>query len=209
MSKSCAIQYWGYLFYFVCNLGRAFLFSLLCISLLSIALFYISHSCISYVCGVHQSSMSINFLLWCGPLWYIFPWKCWLCLPSNSNVIYITVFILLCICFARRCFGCCSLFETMQTLYFAVYGLINVSHFELNQGHDFTQFVGKLIYGSYCAIMVVVLLNMLIAMLSNSYQNISVSASRQVCSSYSRAPMFPMCMTCLNTQLFLLQLFML
>ena len=71
------------------------------------------------------------------------------------------------------------MFEILQTLYFAVYGLVDISHFELKQKHDFTQFVGKLMFGTYCAIMIVVLLNMLIAMLSNSYQYISVSRHAQ------------------------------
>ena len=70
-----------------------------------------------------------------------------------------------------------SLFEILQTLYFAIYGLVDIKHFELKQNHEFTQFVGKLMFGTYSAIMVVVLINMLIAMLSNCYQYISVSKS--------------------------------
>ena len=70
---------------------------------------------------------------------------------------------------------CYSLFEILQTLYFAIFGLIDVKNFELEEDHQFTQFVGKLMFGTYNTIMIVVLLNMLIAMLSNSYQYISVS----------------------------------
>lgn len=55
---------------------------------------------------------------------------------------------------------------------------MDIKHFELRENHDFTQFVGKLMFGTYSAIMVVVLINMLIAMLSNCYQYISVSSSR-------------------------------
>ena len=62
-------------------------------------------------------------------------------------------------------------------MYFAVFGLVNVSHFELELGHSVTQFIGKTIFGTYNAVMIVVLLNMLIAMLSSSYQNIEVSES--------------------------------
>lgn len=68
-----------------------------------------------------------------------------------------------------------SLFEILQTLYFAIYGLVDIKHFELKEDHEFTQFVGKTMFGTYSCIMIVVLLNMLIAMLSNSYQNIWVS----------------------------------
>ena len=67
-----------------------------------------------------------------------------------------------------------SLFEILQTLYFAIYGLVDVKHFELKENHGFTQFVGKLMFGTYSLITIIVLLNMLIAMLSNSYQYISV-----------------------------------
>src|SRR6218665_2373952 len=69
----------------------------------------------------------------------------------------------------------CSLFEIIQTLYFAVYGLVDINHFELKEQHEFTQFVGKLMFGTYCGIMIIVLINMLIAMLSSSFQTISVS----------------------------------
>ena len=75
----------------------------------------------------------------------------------------------------NRCGYACSLFEILQTLYFAIYGLVDIKHFELKAKHDFTQFVGKLMFGTYSLITIVVLLNMLIAMLSNSYQYISVS----------------------------------
>lgn len=69
----------------------------------------------------------------------------------------------------------CSLFEIIQTLYFAIYGLVDRRTFEVRENHTFTQFIGRLMFGSYCGIMVVVLLNMLVAILSNSFQNIWVS----------------------------------
>ncbi len=62
----------------------------------------------------------------------------------------------------------------MQTLYFAWFGLVEIRHFELKQSHEFTQFVGKLMFGTYSGIMIIVLINMLIAMLSTSFQIISV-----------------------------------
>ena len=69
---------------------------------------------------------------------------------------------------------CFSLFEIIQTLYFAIYGLVELSKFELKEKHIFTQFVGKLMFGTYMGIMTIVLINMLIAMLSSSFQKISV-----------------------------------
>ena len=44
----------------------------------------------------------------------------------------------------------------------------------LHRKHTFTMFIGLLMFGVYSAIMVV-LVNMLIAMMSNSYQKIAVS----------------------------------
>lgn len=68
-----------------------------------------------------------------------------------------------------------SLFEIIQSLYWAIYGLVDLDHLELEEDHEFTEFIGKLMFGSYSWIGIVVLLNLLIAMMSNSYQNISVS----------------------------------
>ena len=67
-----------------------------------------------------------------------------------------------------------SLFEIIQTLYFAVYGLTSVDVFTINHRHDLTQFIGKLMFGTYCGCMVIVLINMLIAMLTQAYETISV-----------------------------------
>lgn len=67
-----------------------------------------------------------------------------------------------------------SLFEIIQTLYFAVYGLTSVDVFRIKERHEVTQFIGKLMFGCYCAAMVIVLINMLIAMLTQAYEIISV-----------------------------------
>lgn len=70
-----------------------------------------------------------------------------------------------------------SLFEIVQSLYWAIYGLVDLDHAELQPlfQHEFTEFVGKLMFGVYSWIALIVLLNMLIAMMSNSYQLIYVS----------------------------------
>jgi len=76
---------------------------------------------------------------------------------------------------SRDCVHCVgSLFEIIQTLYFAVYGLTSIDVFRLDERHNLTQFVGKLMFGCYCGCMVIVLINMLIAMLSQAYETISV-----------------------------------
>lgn len=53
--------------------------------------------------------------------------------------------------------------------------MIDLEHFDLKENHVYTEFVGLLMFGVYCCISIVVLLNMLIAMMSNSYQSIAVS----------------------------------
>lgn len=70
----------------------------------------------------------------------------------------------------------CSLFETMQTLFWAAFGLVDLDSFELDGIKVFTRFWGMLMFGTYAVINVIVLLNLLIAMMNHSYQLISVSA---------------------------------
>lgn len=67
------------------------------------------------------------------------------------------------------------MFEIIQTLYWSMYGLVDLEHAELEEKHEITELIGKLMFGSYSFIEFIVLLNLLIAMMSNSYQNISVS----------------------------------
>jgi Ion transport protein len=71
-------------------------------------------------------------------------------------------------------FSKCSLWETLQTLIWAIFGLIDLDHLDLKEPHSYTEFVGRLMFGTYSVISIIVLLNMLIAMMSNSYQLISV-----------------------------------
>jgi len=67
------------------------------------------------------------------------------------------------------------LFETTQTLFWAVFGLVDLESFELDGIKVFTRFWGMLMFGTYSVINIVVLLNLLIAMMNHSYQLISVS----------------------------------
>ncbi|KAL3314833.1 hypothetical protein Ciccas_006538, partial [Cichlidogyrus casuarinus] len=66
-----------------------------------------------------------------------------------------------------------NLFEIVQTLYWSTYGLIELENFNLEYPHKFTEFIGKLMFGVYSYISLVVLVNMLIAMMNNSYQIIA------------------------------------
>ncbi|XP_014281513.1 transient receptor potential-gamma protein isoform X5 [Halyomorpha halys] len=69
-----------------------------------------------------------------------------------------------------------NLFETSQTLFWAVFGLIDLDNFELAGIKTFTRFWGMLMFGTYSVINIVVLLNLLIAMMNHSYQLISERA---------------------------------
>lgn len=62
-----------------------------------------------------------------------------------------------------------SLFESSQSLFWASFGMVGLESFELAGIKSYTRFWGLLMFGSYCVINVIVLLNLLIAMMSNSY----------------------------------------
>ncbi|TNN75067.1 Short transient receptor potential channel 4 [Liparis tanakae] len=72
------------------------------------------------------------------------------------------------------------LFETMQTLFWSVFGLIPLHVTNVEPHHEFTEFVGSTMFGTYNVISLVVLLNMLIAMMNNSYQHIARRAAENV-----------------------------
>ena len=74
-------------------------------------------------------------------------------------------------------FGLSSLFESLQTLFWGTFGLIDLQTFQIYKKHTFTMFIGLLMFGVYSSIMIIVLLNMLIAMMSSSYQYIAVRNS--------------------------------
>ncbi|XP_067619086.1 transient receptor potential protein isoform X2 [Eurosta solidaginis] len=69
-----------------------------------------------------------------------------------------------------------NLFETSQSLFWASFGLVDLVSFDLAGIKSFTRFWALLMFGSYSVINIIVLLNMLIAMMSNSYQIISERA---------------------------------
>ncbi|XP_049937649.1 transient-receptor-potential-like protein [Schistocerca serialis cubense] len=70
-------------------------------------------------------------------------------------------------CMKWRSFG--NLFESSQSLFWASFGMIGLDSFELTGIKTYTRFWGLLMFGSYSVINVIVLLNLLIAMMSNSY----------------------------------------
>ncbi|XP_037951197.1 transient-receptor-potential-like protein [Teleopsis dalmanni] len=70
-------------------------------------------------------------------------------------------------CMKWRRFG--NLFESSQSLFWASFGMVGLDDFELTGIKSYTRFWGLLMFGSYSVINVIVLLNLLIAMMSNSY----------------------------------------
>ncbi|CAF2347246.1 unnamed protein product [Rotaria sp. Silwood2] len=72
-----------------------------------------------------------------------------------------------------------NLFESLQTLFWGTFGLIDLQTFQIYKKHTFTMFIGLTMYGVYSSIMIIVLLNMLIAMMSNSYQYIANSTDTE------------------------------
>uniref|UniRef100_A0A8C2CWH8 Transient receptor potential cation channel, subfamily C, member 6b n=1 Tax=Cyprinus carpio TaxID=7962 RepID=A0A8C2CWH8_CYPCA len=66
--------------------------------------------------------------------------------------------------------------ESFKTLFWAIFGLSEVKSVVINNGHKFIENTGYVLYGVYNVIMVIVLLNMLIAMINNSFQEIEDDA---------------------------------
>ncbi|XP_040567143.1 transient receptor potential protein isoform X1 [Lepeophtheirus salmonis] len=66
-----------------------------------------------------------------------------------------------------------NLWETSQSLFWASFGLVELGDFELSGVKEFTRFWALLMFGSYSVCNIIVLLNMLIAMMSNSYTAIA------------------------------------
>ena len=72
-----------------------------------------------------------------------------------------------------------SLEESFKTLFWAIFGLSEVRSVVINNGHKFIENIGYVLYGVYNVTMVVVLLNMLIAMINSSFQEIEVRPGRR------------------------------
>ncbi|XP_043925150.1 short transient receptor potential channel 7-like [Protopterus annectens] len=66
--------------------------------------------------------------------------------------------------------------ESFKTLFWSIFGLSEVISVVLKIEHKFIENIGYILFGVYNVTMVVVLLNMLIAMINNSYQEIEEDA---------------------------------
>lgn len=69
----------------------------------------------------------------------------------------------------------CSLYRTLETLFWSVFNLVELDTLDIDIDHYFTEWTGKTMFGTFNVIAIVVLLNMLIAMMSTSYAFITVS----------------------------------
>ncbi|RXG55294.1 Short transient receptor potential channel 5 [Armadillidium vulgare] len=61
------------------------------------------------------------------------------------------------------------LFEATQSLFWAGFGMVGLSDFELTGIREYTRFWSMLMFGTFSVINIIVLLNLLIAMMSSSY----------------------------------------
>nr|XP_046189371.1 short transient receptor potential channel 7-like [Oncorhynchus gorbuscha] len=66
--------------------------------------------------------------------------------------------------------------ESFKTLFWSIFGLSEVISVVLKYDHKFIENIGYVLFGVYNVTMVVVLLNMLIAMINSSYQEIETDA---------------------------------
>lgn len=66
-----------------------------------------------------------------------------------------------------------NVFESSQTLFWATFGLVDLENFDLTGIQQYTRFWALLMFGCYCFINVIVVLNLLIAMMNHSYVKIS------------------------------------
>ncbi|KAG9334267.1 hypothetical protein JZ751_008356, partial [Albula glossodonta] len=66
--------------------------------------------------------------------------------------------------------------ESFKTLFWAIFGLSEVKSVVINNDHKFIENIGYVLYGVYNVTMVIVLLNMLIAMINSSFQEIEDDA---------------------------------
>ncbi|KAJ1073744.1 hypothetical protein K5549_006982 [Capra hircus] len=74
--------------------------------------------------------------------------------------------------------GPSSVEESFKTLFWSIFGLSEVTSVVLKYDHKFIENIGYVLYGIYNVTMVVVLLNMLIAMINSSYQEIEKTGKR-------------------------------
>src|SRR6218665_3255125 len=126
--------------------------------------------CLSFLPFVCQSA--------CFPLSVCLP----VCLPSCLSIcLYFGLFVCVCL-FSSVCLPSCILLSMRRilksyvTLFWSLFGLTQLSAVREGRTQPFTKTVGEYMLIVYHAMAVIVLINMLIAMMSNSFQEIEVIA---------------------------------
>ncbi|XP_045574176.1 short transient receptor potential channel 7-like [Salmo salar] len=92
---------------------------------------------------------------------------------STKRTLYSGLQTHACVCI-RVCFP--RVEESFKTLFWSIFGLSEVISVVLKYDHKFIENIGYVLFGVYNVTMVVVLLNMLIAMINSSYQEIETDA---------------------------------
>lgn len=83
---------------------------------------------------------------------------------------------------------CCRRFnETFHFLFWTMFGVANQDYVDMPQ-FVLAEFVGRILYGIFTLVIVIVLLNMLIAMITNSFQKIEVSRFRHLAAAVRAGP---------------------
>ncbi|KAK3599507.1 hypothetical protein CHS0354_006636 [Potamilus streckersoni] len=72
-----------------------------------------------------------------------------------------------------------TLTSSYRTLYWSLFSLTQVKDIKLEGGQDFTETIGELLFMAYHGLAIIVLTNMLIAMMSNSFQEIENHADME------------------------------
>lgn len=65
--------------------------------------------------------------------------------------------------------------NSYRTLYWSLFSMTQLKDIKIQGGQVFTEIVGEMLFMAYQTMAVIVLINMLIAMMSNSFQEIEVS----------------------------------
>ncbi|XP_038055091.1 short transient receptor potential channel 4-like [Patiria miniata] len=74
-----------------------------------------------------------------------------------------------------------DVFQTLQALIWALFGLTDLSNTKVKPeyGHNVTEFIGATMFGVYCITTIIVLLNLLIAMMNDSFQKIQMQSDME------------------------------
>ncbi|XP_070535325.1 short transient receptor potential channel 4-like [Ptychodera flava] len=72
---------------------------------------------------------------------------------------------------SQQAFG--DIASSLESLFWSLYGLVDLDVLQVEADHGSTEFFGKILFGGYNVIAVIILLNLLIALMGTTYTNIS------------------------------------